>query len=106
MTSTQVEYVGFSAEGPSRVYRLRVRQPGGESSDFTLTIPNEAFRAGRVRYQDAPEICFLRLQRELLASNGALPDLNLRVTDADLELYRAAHAPKPPRRRPTPPKHA
>lgn len=106
MTSTQVEYVGFKTEGASRIYQLRTRQPGGASSDFTLTIPTEAFQSGRVRYQDAPEICFLRLQSELLACDGRLPPLNLRVTDADLEQYRVAHAPKPSRRRPTPPKPA
>lgn len=98
MTGAHVEYVGFRAEGGVREYMLRVRQTNADSLQFTLIIPNEAFLARRVRYQDAPEICFLKLQRELLACSEGLPDARLTVTNADLEDYRTAHAPKPPHR--------
>jgi hypothetical protein len=94
-----VEYVGFTTRGTAREYTLRVRQSAGEPTEFRLAIPNEAFLAQRVRYQDAPEICFLKLQRELLACGEGLPSLRLTVTDADLEEYRVAHAPKTPQRR-------
>lgn len=103
MPSPQVEYVGFTARGPAREYLLRVRQPGGECHDVTLSIANEAFLSGRVRYQDAPEICFLRLQRELSEAAGGLPAHQLRVDDAELLAYREAHTHKPPARRPRPP---
>ena len=103
MPPAHVEYVGFSPKGNSREYTLRVRQPTGDPRDFTVAIPNEAFLAHRVRYQDAPEICFLRLQRELAASPGGPPAVRLSISDADLEEYRVAHSPKPPQRRPKPP---
>lgn len=102
MTGAHVEYVGFSARGAAREYKLRIRQAAGEATEFMLAIPNEAFLAQRVRYQDAPEICFLKLQRELLACGDGLPSAHLTVTDADLEEYRMAHAPKTPQRRPRP----
>lgn len=106
MTPAHVEYVGFTPKGTSREYTLRVRSPAGDPRDFTLAIPNEAFLAHRVRYQDAPEICFLKLQRELAACPGGLPALHLSISDADLEEYRVAHSPKPPQRRPKAPPQA
>ena len=103
MADAHVEYVGFTTKGASREYALRVKHPAGECTDFTLVIPNEAFVAHRVRYQDGPDICFLKLQRELLAGAGALPRPRLDVTEADLEAYRAAHAPRVVQRRPKAP---
>jgi hypothetical protein len=103
MATAQVEYVGFSTQGPAREYRLRVRVAAGEAEEFTLAIPCEAFLAHRVRYQDAPEICFLKLQRELSACGDGRPAAHLDVSDAELEEYRQAHAPKPPQRRPRAP---
>jgi hypothetical protein len=103
MTGAHVEYVGFRASETSREYTLRVKQAAGTADDFTLSIANEAFIAHRVRYQDGPDICFLKLQKELAALGGGLPAARLSVSDAELEEYRAAHAPKPPQRRPRPP---
>jgi hypothetical protein len=103
MTGAHVEYVGFTTKGKAREYWLRARQTAGDVAEFTLVIKNEAFVSHRVRYQDAPDICFLKLQRELLACDGALPASRLDVTDADLEEYRAAHAPRVVQRRPKPP---
>jgi hypothetical protein len=103
MAAAQLEYVGFKSVGASREYALRVRHAAGEFQDFTLVIPNEAFLAHRIRYQDAPDVCFLKLQRELAAGAGELPAARLDVTDADLTEYRVAHTPKPPQRRPKPP---
>ncbi|MGH9322742.1 MAG: hypothetical protein ACRD3V_23010 [Vicinamibacteria bacterium] len=93
--SAHVEYLGFKSVDGTREYALRVRVPGNQDRDFTLVIANEAFLANRVRYQDAPEICFLKLQRELLACpEGTHPARKLKVTDAELEEYRVAHSPK------------
>jgi hypothetical protein len=103
MTGAHVEYVGFRANGAMREYSLLVRPAADEVRHFTLVIPNAAFLARRVRYQDAPEICFLKLMRELHACSGGMPQKRLTVTDADLEDYRTAHAPKPSQRRPRQP---
>lgn len=89
-----VEYVGGTAGPVSREYMLRVRR-GGTSQDFTLAIPNEAFLSGRVRYQDAPEICFRKLQTALANAVDALLPARIEITDFDLQEYRAAHTPKP-----------
>jgi len=99
MAGTMVEYVEFKAGEAAREYRLRVRR-GDEVHGFTVAIPNEAFLAGRVRYQDAPDICFLKLQKELAAGEeGGLPDLALSMSDQELEDYKVSHTSKNPRRR-------
>jgi hypothetical protein len=95
-----VEYVGFSADDIERRYMLQVRFATDEIRDFVLVIPNEAFLSHRVRYQDAPEICYLRLQRDLAECGDSLPPDQQRVTDAEMDEYRLAHAPKPPKQRP------
>ena len=98
MTATQVEYVDFTATEAVREYRLRVRQ-GADIHHVTVAIPNEAFLSGRVRYQDAPDICFLKIQQELAAGEeGALPAPALELTDQELEEYKVAHTPKTNRR--------
>ncbi len=98
MTTTQVEYVSFKASEATREYHLRVRR-GTDIHDFTVAIPNEAFLSGRVRYQDAPDVCFLKIQRELAAGEeGTFPARALRMTDQELEDYRVAHTPKSTRR--------
>jgi hypothetical protein len=96
-----VEYLGFTTQSNKREYRLRA-QEGGVTHDFVRAIALEAFIARRARYQDAPEICFRKLQHDLAACDGGLPDAYLSVTDSELEEYRTSHAPKPPRRRPRP----
>jgi hypothetical protein len=98
MATNQVEYVDFTATEAAREYRLRVRQ-GADVHHVTVAIPNEAFLSGRVRYQDAPDICFLKIQRELADSEeGAPPTPSLEMTDQELEEYRVSHTPKSNRR--------
>jgi hypothetical protein len=63
--NVNVQYVGFEAKALVREYSFIVRRALNETSEFTLTIGNEAFGSRPVRFQDAPEICLLRLHREL-----------------------------------------
>jgi len=95
MAEPRVEYRGFTVTESTREYCLRVTLPEGKVQDFTLAILNEAFIDRRVRYQDAPDICFLKLQRELENSGDSLPALHHDLTDAELEDYRSSHTPKP-----------
>ncbi len=104
MATSQVEYLGFRSGDTTRDYRLLVRHPDGEREEFTLTIEQEAFLSHRVRYQDAAEICFLKLRRavDALASapeSGPLA-AKQKVTEADLLEYREVHAVKPRASRP------
>ena len=68
-----VQYVGFKAKALVREHSFVVRRALNQTSEFTLTIGNEAFGARRVRFQDAPEICSLRLHRELAVFGNQPP---------------------------------
>jgi len=89
-----VQYVGFEAQTLVREYRFVVRRALNETSEFTLTIANEAFASRRVRFQDAPEICSLRLHHELDAFGGAPPQAHYHISETDLAEYRTSHAPR------------
>lgn len=88
-----VQYVGFEAKPLVREYTFSVRE-AGEFREFTLTITNEAFDSRRVRYQDAPGICSLKLHGELATYANRPPKTHYRITDAELDNYRESHTPK------------
>jgi hypothetical protein len=106
-----LEYLGFRNEETTREYHLLVRRADGQCYEFMLAVAQEAFLAGRVRYQDAAEICFWKMQRALEAwdsvpGSGPLATRQT-VTEADLLEYRDAHAAKPRRfSPPSPPRPA
>jgi hypothetical protein len=89
-----LQYVGFESKGAVREYTFTLRGSGGESSEYFVTIANTAFVAHRVRYQDAPEICSLRLHREFATGTDHPPSTRFSVTDAELAEYMNAYAPK------------
>jgi hypothetical protein len=89
-----VQYVGFEAKALVREYSFIVRRGLNETSEFTLTIGNEAFGSHRVRFQDAPEICSLRLHRELAVFGDHPPQALYCISETDLDDYRSSHAPK------------
>jgi len=89
-----LQYVGFENRGAVREYAFTLRGSGGTSTEYFVTIANAAFVAHRVRYQDAPDICSLRLHREFAARADHPPSTRFSVTDAELAEYTNAHAPK------------
>ncbi len=89
-----VEYCGFEAKTLVREYTFRVREAAVEPREYTLTIPNEAFDSHRARYQDAPDICSVRLRQELAAGANHPLKTHYRISDAELDDYCTAHRPK------------
>ena len=87
-------YRRFENKGAVREHAFTLRGPAGKSSEYFVTIANAAFVAHRVRYQDAPDICSLRLHREFAARSDHLPSARFSITDAELADYMAVHAPK------------
>lgn len=99
MAETLIEYVSFRAGDVVREYQLWVRC-GTEGYGVTVAIPNEAFLSGRVRYQDGPDISYLKVQREIAAAEaGVPPGRDHWLTDEELAEYKASHSPKKPKRR-------
>jgi hypothetical protein len=93
-----VQYVGFSVKPLTREYIFAVRELSSEPSEYAVTIANEAFVSRRARYQDGPDICSLRLHRELAANANHPPTARFRITDSELVDYHNGHSPKPVKR--------
>ena len=89
-----LRYVGFETKGAVREYTFSLRGTGGASSEYFVTIANDAFVAHRVRYQDAPAICSLRLHREFTNRADHPPSTRFSITDAELADYKDAHTAK------------
>jgi hypothetical protein len=95
MSSTPiVQYVGFEAKPSFREYKFQVRSTADGLREFTLTIANEAFDSRRIRFQDAPDICSLKLTSELEASDNHPLHDHFALTESELETYRTAHTHK------------
>lgn len=93
-----MHYLGFSPKNQWREYSFRVRYAAEDIRDFTLTILNEAFTSHRVRYQDAPDVCSVKLRRELTANPNCPSHTNFAISDTELADYKAGHSPKPSNR--------
>jgi hypothetical protein len=89
-----VQFVGYEVYPLVREYRFTVRESKTEAREFTLTISNASFDCRRARFQDAPDICSLRLRRELAGDANHPTKTHFEITDEELDDYRGRHAPK------------
>jgi hypothetical protein len=88
-----IQFVECEPQAQVRRYTFHVLQ-SGEARDFSLTISNEAFESHRARYQDGPDICTLRLRRELSDCANPPVERDFQVSDSELDDYRESHLPK------------
>lgn len=89
-----IQYVGFKVKAIVREYSFLVRQVPSEAREFTFTISNEAFSSHRVRYQDGPDICSLKLHRELAGSVSQPSSTHYPISEIELDDYRDSHFSK------------
>lgn len=99
--SRHIRYLGFVVHDEHREYTLTMRDTDADAAwhRVTVLITHAAFKAHRVRYQDAPDICFRKLSREADSCEGWTPSVPLWIDDEDLSSYSASMAPKRPTRR-------
>jgi hypothetical protein len=82
-----IRYLGFEATGQGRQYAFQVEgEPGPRV--FRFVIPHAAFARRSARFQDAPDLCFSRLQRDLEQDAGLVPGPSRVLTEVDLAEYR------------------
>jgi hypothetical protein len=93
--SVVLQYGGFENKETMRQYTFILRGSSGESSEYFVTIPNAAFVAHDVRYQDAPEICSLRVHREFADRTDHPPSTSFAISAEELADYKEAHTSKP-----------
>jgi hypothetical protein len=93
-----VQYVGFNVKPLVREYIFAVCEPSNEPLEYAVTIANQAFVSHRAQYPDRPNICSLRLHRELAANANRPPTTESCVTDSELADYQNESKPKPVRK--------
>jgi hypothetical protein len=89
-----VQFLGYEVRTLVRAYTFSVREAKGEPREFTLSIENAAFDRRSARFQDAPDICSLRLHKELAADANHPANTSFQITDEELDDYRGRHSPK------------
>ena len=92
-----VQFLGYEVKPLVREYTFTVREASTEPREYTLTIPTEAFNDRLLSIQDAPDLCSCKLRRELATYANHPPDTHYAITNAELEDYRSARAPRTPK---------
>jgi len=92
--TVNIQYVGFKSKAIVREYSFLLRESSIEPREITLTILNEAFRAHGLRYQDAPDLCPLKLHREMANSVDDPLRTHYQISGTELDNYRDSHSPK------------
>ena len=95
--SVNVQYVGFTAKAMVREYSFLVRETAIDSHEITLTILNEAFTSHRLSLQNGPDICSLKLHRELADSSNSPLKTHYRISETEVDAYRDSHTSGTPK---------
>jgi hypothetical protein len=92
--SVNAQYVGFKSKAIVREYSFLVRESSIEPYEITFTILNEAFTSRRLSFQNAPDICSLKLHRELADSANNPLKTHYCISETELADYHESHSPK------------
>jgi hypothetical protein len=92
--SVNVQYVGFTAKAMVREYSFLVRESSIDSQEITFTILNKVFASRRLSFQNGPDICSLKLHRELADSANNPLKTHYRISEAELNAYHDSHPPR------------
>lgn len=94
-----IRYLGFRATTEGREYSLQVSGEG-EPRLFLFFIGHQAFASRQLSFQDAPDLCYARMQGDLSANPELLPGPCRELTPDELLAYhRARLSPSTARRR-------
>lgn len=92
--TTNIQYMGLKSKAIVREYSFLLRESSIEPYEITFTILNEAFRSHSLRYQDAPDLCSLKLHREMANSADDPLKTHYGISGTELDDYRDSHSPK------------
>jgi hypothetical protein len=94
----QIQYLGFQLKPRGREYLYLVVDQKTENREFTFTISNQSFVQKRMPYQDAADLCYQKLRRNLDLETPEQP-LPRHATLSDQELQEYLEKHRPPKRR-------
>jgi len=90
-----IQYAGFIAAATARIYAFRVADALQKAREFTVRVRLAAFRPAALKFQEGPQICLARLEREL---EGETPEssanAHLCVEEQDIQEYVQQRHPR------------
>jgi hypothetical protein len=92
--TVDIQYVGFESKAVVREYSFLLRESSIKRHEITFTVLNEAFRSHGLRYQDAPDLCSLKLHREMANSVDDPQKTHYRISGTELDNYRYSRSPR------------
>ena len=92
--TVNIQYVGFKSKAIVREYSFLLRESSIEPQEIIFTISNDAFRSHGLPYQDAPDLCSLKLHREMANSIDDPLKTRYRIIGTELDDCRDSHSPK------------
>src|ERR1700674_843825 len=92
--SISAHYVGFMAKLLTREYSFVVRGELTQTIEITFAIQNRVFTSRRFSFQNAPDLCSLKLHREMAGSVDNPLKAHYRISDSELDDYHNSHLPK------------
>jgi hypothetical protein len=92
--SISTQYVGFMSKLSAREYSFVVREDLAEAIEVTFAISNRVFNSRRLSFQNAPDLCSLKLHREIAGSENNPMKTHYLISDTELDDYRDSHPSK------------
>jgi hypothetical protein len=92
--SISTQYVGFMSKLSTREYSFVVREDLAEAIEITFAIPNRVFNSRRLSFQNAPDLCSLKLHREIAGAAINPIKTHYRISETELDDYRDSHPSK------------
>ena len=86
-----IQFLGFESKASTREYTFVVRESSTEPREFKIAIAQQAFSEHRARFQDGPDICTIKLRRELTTSDNHPAESHFDITDLELDDYYRKH---------------
>ena len=89
MTSTKLRYLGVNALAGRREYEFLAEEQ--ENRHFTLVVQDLDFSSNHVSFQEAPDLCYQKLQAELKVASETPIGTPILVSPEDFARYRETH---------------
>jgi hypothetical protein len=92
--SVQIQYLGFHLKPRGREYLYLVVDPKSQNREFTYTITNQLFVEKSLPYQDAADLCYQKLRKDLDLETPDQPlPRHSTLSDQELKEYCEKHRP-------------
>jgi hypothetical protein len=88
----QLRYLGVIPQAGYREYGFHVLNEKEDVRQIVLTIDNLLFRKCQLMYQEAPDLCYQKLLKDLSEETAENPiGSRMEVNTADIASYRDTH---------------